>query len=104
MLDATPLDVGDPNGFHRRRRIDEFLLGEVERRHFSDPFSQLLEGDAVLGFLHEHFVQQGTEILGDWKTFLPEQVRIDAVVVVVGVLDRLPGTVTSNKGEEDHAE
>ena len=38
-LDATPLNISNPDGFYRRWCIGKFLLSEVERRHVDDPFS-----------------------------------------------------------------
>ena len=38
-LDATPLNVRGPDGFHRRWCVDKFFLSEVERWHVDDPLS-----------------------------------------------------------------
>lgn len=103
-LDPPPLNISDPDGFHRWWCIGELLLGKVERWHGNDPFPQPLEGNALLDFLDEHFVQQGTEIPGDWEAFPPKCVGVGAIAIVVRVSDGFPGTVTSDKGEEDHAE
>jgi len=102
-LNAPPLNVGDPDGSHCGRRIGKFLFCEIERGHIRDPFPELLEGNALFGFLDEYIIQQDTQIPRDREAFLPKQVWIGAVAIVVGMLDGRPGTVTSDKGEENHA-
>jgi len=71
-LNASPLNVSDPDGFHRRRCIGKFLFGKVERRHIDDPLPQFLEGNALLSILDEHSVQQETQVPGDREALLPK--------------------------------